>query len=61
MSNEDLLYEQRGSVAWLTLNRPGAMNALNLSIIGHMEALIPQLAQDDSVRYRNWHKTTVCA
>lgn len=50
MSNEDLLYEQRGSVAWLTLNRPGAMNALNLSIIGHMEALIPQLAQDDSVR-----------
>jgi enoyl-CoA hydratase/carnithine racemase len=26
------------------------MNALNLSIIGHMEALIPQLAQDDSVR-----------
>jgi enoyl-CoA hydratase/carnithine racemase len=50
MSNEDLLYEQRGSVAWLTLNRPDAMNALNLSIIGHMEALIPQLAQDDSVR-----------
>ena len=44
------MYEQRGSVAWLTLNRPDAMNALNLSIIGHMEALIPQLAQDDSVR-----------
>ncbi len=50
MSNEDLIYTQKGATAWLTLNRPKAMNALSLSIVGRMEELLPQIAADDSVR-----------
>ena len=37
MSNEDLIYTQKGMTAWLTLNRPKAMNAISLSIIERME------------------------
>ncbi|HDY82019.1 MAG: enoyl-CoA hydratase/isomerase family protein [Gammaproteobacteria bacterium] len=50
MSNEDLIYTQKGATAWLTLNRPKAMNSLSLSIVGRMEELLPQIAADDSVR-----------
>lgn len=50
MSNENLILTRKGSTAWLTLNRPGAMNSINLSIIEKMEELLPQLARDDSVR-----------
>ena len=50
MSNEELVYTQKGSIAWLTLNRPEAMNSISLSIIERMEQLLPQLAADDSVR-----------
>jgi enoyl-CoA hydratase len=50
MSNEDLVYTQKGSIAWLTLNRPKAMNSISLSIVERMEKLLPRLATDDSVR-----------
>jgi enoyl-CoA hydratase len=50
MSNEDLVYTQKGSIAWLTLNRPKAMNSISLSIIERMEELLPQLAADNRVR-----------
>ena len=50
MSNENLILSRKGSTAWLTLNRPRAMNSINLSIIERMEELLPQLAKDDSVR-----------
>lgn len=50
MSNEDVIYTQKGSTAWLTLNRPQAMNSISLSIIERMEELLPQIAADDRVR-----------
>jgi enoyl-CoA hydratase len=50
MSNEDVIYTQRGTTAWLTLNRPKAMNSISLSMIAAMEELLPQIAADDSVR-----------
>jgi enoyl-CoA hydratase len=50
MSNEDLIYTQKGAIAWLTLNRPLVMNSISLSIIERMEKLLPQIAADDSVR-----------
>ena len=50
MTSEDLIYEKRGATAWLTLNRPKAMNSLNLSIIGSLEKLLPRIASDDEVR-----------
>jgi enoyl-CoA hydratase len=50
MSNEDVIYKQKGTIAWLTLNRPKAMNSISLSIIERMEELLPQIAADDRVR-----------
>jgi enoyl-CoA hydratase/carnithine racemase len=39
-----------GPVATLTLNRPEAMNALNLAILSRLEEIIPALAANDDVR-----------
>jgi len=50
MSEEVVLFEQQGPVAWLRLNRPDALNSLNLAIADHMAELLPRIAADDSVR-----------
>lgn len=50
MSDAPLVLEIKGPVAWLTLNRPKAMNSINLEIISLYEKYLPQLAADDSVR-----------
>ena len=48
--NDELLYQQRGSIAWLTLNRPDAMNSLNLAMIGCFEKLLPLIAANEDIR-----------
>ena len=48
--SEDLLLDIDGPVARLTLNRPKAMNALNLAIIGRLAALLPELAANSEIR-----------
>ena len=45
-----LLYETRGAVAWLTLNRPKAMNTISLDMIALYEKYLPQISADDSIR-----------
>ena len=50
MKGQELLYEQRGNMAWLTLNRPAAMNSLNLAIISRFESLLPEIASNDEIR-----------
>jgi enoyl-CoA hydratase/carnithine racemase len=50
MSNDALLYEKRDAVAWLILNRPQAMNAINTEMIDLYERYLPMIAADDSVR-----------
>ncbi len=50
MSDEALLLEIRGSVAWLIINRPKAMNAINLEMISLYEKYLPQIAADDTIR-----------
>jgi len=50
MSEASLLFETRGPVAWLTLNRPKAMNSINLEMIGLFEEYLPKIAADDSIR-----------
>ena len=41
MSYESLIYESRGQVAWITLNRPEALNAMNASLLAELPAGMP--------------------
>lgn len=49
-SNSVVLYEKRGSVVHLTLNRPEALNALSLEILTRLSALLDEVRRDESVR-----------
>ena len=49
MSNDKVLYETRGRVALITLNRPEARNAVNGDVAEAMEAAIDQFEADPSV------------
>lgn len=50
MKSEAVLFEQKGTVAWLTLNRPKAMNSLNGDTCAAMEEYLPRIEADDSIR-----------
>jgi enoyl-CoA hydratase/carnithine racemase len=50
MSEELLLREDREGVAWLTLNRPQAYNALSLGLMEAATAELERIAKDRNVR-----------
>ncbi len=50
MSYETIEFEMRGAVGWLTLNRPKAYNALNLTMAKELCDLSIRLSEDDAVR-----------
>ena len=50
MQNDPLTLELLGPVARMTLNRPKAMNALNLATLAAFERLLPDLATRDETR-----------
>lgn len=45
-----LIFEAHGTVAHLPLNRPKAMNSLNLAILAQLEQRLVQIAADDTLR-----------
>ncbi|MGE0253857.1 MAG: enoyl-CoA hydratase/isomerase family protein [Alphaproteobacteria bacterium] len=45
----DVLLERRGRVGLVTLNKPRALNALSLSMIGTMEPVLREWARNDAV------------
>lgn len=45
-----LLFEALGPVARLTLNRPKAMNSMNLAILGQLEQRLGEVANNDEIR-----------
>jgi 2-(1,2-epoxy-1,2-dihydrophenyl)acetyl-CoA isomerase len=47
---EDVLFERRDDVAWLTINRPAARNALNRAMCTELTGLIEALRQDTATR-----------
>ena len=49
-SNSVVLYEKRDSVAYLTLNRPEALNALSREVLTRLSALLEEIRKDESVR-----------
>jgi enoyl-CoA hydratase len=46
---ETLLYEKRGSVALITLNRPKALNALNSTVLTELRDLLGSVSIDDEI------------
>ena len=45
-----VLYERRGPTAWITLNRPEKLNALNDAVVRGLEDAVARAAADDEVR-----------
>ncbi|WP_321922982.1 enoyl-CoA hydratase/isomerase family protein [Burkholderia sp. BCC1998] len=50
MTEEALLFETTGAVARLTLNRPKAMNAMNIALLTELDRRLAQIADDDGIR-----------
>lgn len=50
MSEETLLFEVAGAVARLTLNRPKAMNAMNMALLAELDRRLALIAADDAIR-----------
>jgi methylglutaconyl-CoA hydratase len=48
--SDEVLYEQRGAAAWLTLNRPDKRNALNSAVIQGLRDGLRRAHAEDSVR-----------
>jgi len=50
MSEGVVLFEAKGAVAWLRLNRPKEMNALNLAILAELERHLAEIEARDDLR-----------
>jgi len=50
MSEENVLLESDGAVAVVTINRPAALNALDLATLGRLAAVIQEIGEGGSVR-----------
>ena len=50
-SFQQLLYEERGDVAYLTLNRPEATNALSLQLSDEIVAAVEQVRQSADLKF----------
>jgi enoyl-CoA hydratase len=50
MGYENLLLEQKGGVAVVTVNRPKKLNALNTQTIGELDTVFAALASDENVK-----------
>lgn len=50
MAFENVLYEIKGSAAWVTVNRPDKLNALNRLTVEEISAAVEQALADDAVR-----------
>lgn len=46
----NLVYEEREKIAWLTINRPAARNALNRETLGELQAAIARIGSSPAVR-----------
>jgi len=47
---ERVLYERRGPIAWLTLNRPDKLNAVDAAMVAALNRRLDEAEADDRVR-----------
>ena len=50
MAYETLLYEKRGGIAYVTVNRPEKLNALNRKVMEELGACFAEIRDDEDVR-----------
>lgn len=50
MDFQDLIFEKRGMVAWVTLNRPQVLNALSKRLVGELVAAFDEVERDPDLR-----------
>jgi enoyl-CoA hydratase len=50
MSYENLLYEKKDSIAYITFNRPKVLNALNRQTVGELQLVLTDARDDAAVR-----------
>lgn len=50
MDFKTIIYEVKDSVAYITLNRPKAMNALNKQLLTELETVIDMLGEEENVK-----------
>lgn len=50
MKFNDIIYEKKESIAWITLNRPEVRNALNYQIVTEINQALKQAKADDETR-----------
>lgn len=48
--SETILLERRGPAAWVTLNRPDKLNALDAELVGALHAALDEAERDDAVK-----------
>jgi enoyl-CoA hydratase/carnithine racemase len=48
--SEAVLYETRGPAAWITLNRPEKLNAINKAVLAGLHDAIDRATADDEVK-----------
>jgi enoyl-CoA hydratase len=49
MGGKEVIFDRRGCAGWLILNRPQAMNAINLQMVREISAALDQLERDVDV------------
>src|SRR5277367_3102930 len=49
-TRENVLYEKKGAIAYVTLNRPKVLNALNKATIAELSAVFNEAREDTAVR-----------
>lgn len=50
MTFDNILFEKKGSIAYVAINRPKVLNALNMATIGELRSVFMQLKDDREVR-----------
>ena len=48
--NQDILYERRGAIAWVTFNRPGQRNAMTFAMYDRLSQICDEVEQDPGIR-----------
>ncbi|MDP6932441.1 MAG: enoyl-CoA hydratase-related protein, partial [Myxococcota bacterium] len=48
--SEEVLYEARGAVAWVTLNRPDVRNAQNVALLRALDQAYGRAMEDDGIK-----------